>query len=154
MDGYAVRCSGSQGRRDVAHCGISPAGNPFGGSVGAGEAVRIFTGGVVPQGADAIVIQEDTDASGDRVMLKADGQSRHIRPAGLDFKAGDVLAPAGKHLTPRDLSLIAAGDVAKVEVHRRPRVAFVATGVELSQPGEAPQARAASSHRPATDYRR
>jgi molybdopterin molybdotransferase len=135
MDGYAVRAADAQASARLRVIGTAPAGHPFAGKVGAGEAVRIFTGGVVPDGADAIVIQEDTEATNGEIVLKAPAQSRHIRPAGLDFKTGDVLATAGKHLTPRDLSLIAGGDVAEVEVRRRPRVAFAATGDELSRPG-------------------
>ncbi len=137
MDGYAVRTRDAGNGAILRIVGSAPAGKPYSGSVGEGEAVRIFTGGVLPEGADAIVIQEDTEATTDTVRLKAPAQKgRHIRQAGLDFEAGDVLAPAGKHLTPRDLSLIAAGDVAYVELRRRPRVAFVATGDELSRPGE------------------
>lgn len=139
MDGYAVRAA------DAAHIpatlrviGSSPAGHPFAGNVGSGEAVRIFTGGVVPEGADSIVIQEDTDSSGDTVIVKeAAKHGRHIRVAGLDFKSGEVLASSRKRLTPRDLSLLAAGDLAHVSVRRKPRIAFVATGDELSRPGDA-----------------
>ncbi len=138
MDGYAVRFEDAQEPTTLRIVGTSPAGNPYHGKVGKGEAVRIFTGGVVPEGADAIVIQENTHATANDVTLKEAAQKhRHIRGAGLDFKAGDVLASAGKRLGPRDLSLLAAGDVAKVEVRRRPRVAFVATGDELSRPGQA-----------------
>jgi molybdopterin molybdotransferase len=137
MDGYAVRAEDAQSPLTLRIIGASPAGNPYRGRVGRGEAVRIFTGGVVPDGADAIVIQEDTQATKNDVTLKeAATKGRHIRDAGLDFKAGDVLAVAGRRLGPRDLSLLAAGDIARVDVRRRPRVAFVATGDELSRPGE------------------
>jgi molybdopterin molybdotransferase len=137
MDGYALRAA------DAAHpsvslkvVGTAPAGHPYAGKVSAGEAVRIFTGGVVPEGADSIVIQEDTEAKGDLVTLNVAATSgRHIRVAGLDFKKGEVLVPAGRRLTARDLSLIAAGDVAEVSVRWRPKVFFVATGDELSLPG-------------------
>ncbi len=98
--------------------------------------MRIFTGGVVPEGANAIIIQEDADADGRRVTFReAATAGQHVRAAGLDFKAGEALAKAGHRLTARDLSLIAAGDVAEVVVRRRPRVVFVATGDELSVPG-------------------
>jgi molybdopterin molybdotransferase len=138
MDGYAVRTEDAQKPTTLRIVGVSPAGNPYRGTIGKGEAVRIFTGGVVPEGADAIVIQEYTQATASEVTLKEPVQKgRHIRVAGLDFGAGDVLAPGGKRLGPRDLSLLAAGDVAQVDVRRRPRVAFVATGDELSRPGEA-----------------
>ncbi|HEU5321859.1 MAG TPA: molybdopterin molybdenumtransferase MoeA, partial [Methylomirabilota bacterium] len=110
MDGYAVRAA------DVARVparltviGSAPAGSPFAGQVGPGQAVRIFTGGAVPEGADAIVIQEDAEVSGDAVTLKeAASPGRFIRPAGLDFKAGSVGLAAGRRLTARDIGLAAA----------------------------------------------
>jgi molybdopterin molybdotransferase len=137
MDGYAVRAADvTQAGTTLSVIGAAPAGHPFAGTVARGEAVRIFTGGIVPDGADAIVIQEDAEAAGDRVTFKeAARPGRHVRAAGLDFKAGQVLAKAGHRLNARDLSLIAAGDVAQVSVHRRPKVFFVATGDELSLPG-------------------
>jgi molybdopterin molybdotransferase len=142
MDGYAVRST------DVAHVpctlktiGSAPAGHPYSGEVGSGEAVRIFTGGVIPTGADTIVIQEDTDQGYPSVTVRAPSfAGRHIRSAGLDFRRGDVLVRAGKFLTPRDLALIAAGDVPQIRVRRRPRVALAATGDELSVPGSRRQA--------------
>ncbi|HEV2562194.1 MAG TPA: gephyrin-like molybdotransferase Glp [Rhizomicrobium sp.] len=139
MDGYAVRVGDiDQVPVSLRVIGSAPAGHPFNRKIGVGEAVRIFTGGVVPEGADTIVIQEDTDATGDTVTIKEIPKlHRHIRKAGLDFRAGDVLAVAGRRLTARDVSLIAAGDIASVSVRRRPRIAFAATGDELSKPGEA-----------------
>jgi molybdopterin molybdotransferase len=137
MDGYAVRTADID-KVPVALrvIGSAPAGHPFAGKIGAGEAVRIFTGGVVPEGADSIVIQEDTETSGDTVAIKEMPKpGRHIRKAGLDFRKGDVLTKAGRRLTARDLSLIAAGDIADVSVRRRPVIAFAATGDELSLPG-------------------
>lgn len=135
MDGYAVRAQDT--KYPLRIVGTSPAGHPFQGSLGTGEAVRIFTGGVVPKDADAIVIQEDAEATQTHVTPKMQVKpGAHIRAAGLDFKAGDVLVPAGKRLSPRDLSLLAAADVAQVDVRKRPRVMFVATGDELSRPGE------------------
>ena len=136
MDGYAVHRAEAGAILKII--GTSPAGRPFTGRVGAGEAVRIFTGGVVPDGANSIVIQEDTETSGDTVTIKSTARpGQHIRPTGLDFKKGQTLATAGHRLTARDLSLLAAGDVPRVAVRRKPRVAFVATGDELSRPGEA-----------------
>ena len=137
MDGYALRAAdAAKPGVTLEVIGTSPAGHPFDGQVGVGQAVRIFTGGVVPDGADTIVIQEDTSASGSRVTLNIAATSgRHIRVAGLDFKAGEVLAHSGHRLTARDLSLIAAGDVAQLSVRRRPKVAVAATGDELSLPG-------------------
>ena len=138
MDGYAVRSAdAAAAQTSLRVIGSSPAGHPFTGTLGAGEAVRIFTGGVVPEGADAIVIQEDTTAHENGVTLNAPAQrGRHIRVAGLDFKAGDVLVQAGRRLTARDVALLAAGNLAQVPVRRKPRIAFAATGDELSRPGE------------------
>lgn len=137
MDGYAVRA------RDILRppvtlrvVGTAPAGHPFNGRVGPGESVRIFTGGVVPDGADTVVIQENATQEGDLVTFReAASEGRHIRAQGLDFACGAVLAPAGRRLRARELSLLAAGDVDGVRVRRRPRIAFAATGDELSHPG-------------------
>ena len=135
MDGFAVRLAdGGAPRRLI---GSAPAGHPFAGKVGAAEAVRIFTGGVVPEGADAIVIQEDAACDGVMVSFEASACCpHHIRAAGLDFKTGDVLAPKGTRLTGRDCALLAAADIAQAKVRRRPRVAIISIGDELSRPGE------------------
>ena len=140
MDGYAVRSAdaGKAGVR-LKVIGEVAAGRPFDRPVGAGEAVRIFTGGVVPDGADAIVIQEDTEVDGSVVTItEASSQGRHIRPAGVDFKEGDVLLAAGSRLTDRDLSLAAGMNYPDLAVHRRPTVAVLATGDELVMPGSQP----------------
>src|SRR4029077_14738427 len=137
MDGYAVRAA------DVATApaglrliGEGAAGHPFDCPVGAGEAARIFTGGVVPPGADTIVIQEHTAREGDAVVVqKASAAGRHIRREGLDFKHGDVLLRRGHPLTARDLALAAAMNHPAVPAHRRVRVAVLATGDELVMPG-------------------
>lgn len=138
MDGYAVRAIDTiSAPVTLRVIGAAPAGHPFGGNVGENEAVRIFTGGVVPPDADAIVIQEDATRQDDRVTVNvAAAAGRHIRRAGLDFARGTVLARAGHRLRARDLSLLAAGDIAEVFVHRRPRIVLASTGDELSQPGE------------------
>jgi molybdopterin molybdotransferase len=105
--------------------------------VGPGEAVRLFTGSVVPEGADAVLAQEDSQRDGDHVHFSETPRpGKFIRARGLDFQAGTVLAQKCKRLTPRDLALLAAGDLAGVEVRRRPVIAFAATGDELSRPGE------------------
>ncbi len=136
MDGYAVRLADGGAKRRLI--GSAPAGHPFAGTLGANEAVRIFTGGVVPDGADAVVIQEDATLDGATVSFAADAATpQHIRVAGLDFKTGEVLAAKGKRLTARDCALLAAGDIAQAKVRRRPRVAIVSIGDELSRPGEA-----------------
>ena len=137
MDGYAVRAADAATvPTTLKVVGTAPAGHPFAGKVGPGETVRIFTGGVVPDGADAIVIQEDTDLGEKIVTIRqAALPGRHIRKAGLDFETGDVLAESGRRLTARDLSLIAAGDIATLSVRRRPVIALAATGDELTPPG-------------------
>jgi molybdopterin molybdotransferase len=139
MDGYALRAAdaAAPGKRLLV-IGTAPAGHPFGRRVERDEAVRIFTGGVVPDGADAIVIQEDTSAEKDSVVLNVSAvPQRHIRSAGLDFRLGDVIAAKGQRLSPRDVSLLAAADLSAVAVRRKPRIVFAATGDELSRPGEA-----------------
>jgi molybdopterin molybdotransferase len=137
MDGYALRATdGGQGAT-LAVVGSAPAGHPWAGTLGAGEALRIFTGSIVPDGADAILLQEDAIATGDSVTLKeAVRPDRWIRRAGLDFACGDILLPAGKRLNSRDIALLAAGNHPWVAVHRRPRVAILATGDEIALPGE------------------
>jgi molybdopterin molybdotransferase len=135
MDGYAVR-SGDQGPRSVV--GSAPAGHPFAGKLGQGEAVRLFTGSVVPEGGDAVLAQEDAHIEDCLVYFEtAPRPGRYIRAQGFDFRAGAMLARAGQCLAPRDLALLAAGDVTEVEVRRKPVVAFAATGDELSRLGEA-----------------
>jgi molybdopterin molybdotransferase len=115
------------------------AGRPFHTTVGAGEAVRIFTGGVIPEGADAVIIQEDTVAEGGGITItEAAVAGRHIRPAGVDFRQGDVLLARGIRLTDRDLSLAAGMNYPGLAVRRRPRVAILATGDELVMPGSTP----------------
>lgn len=140
MDGYALRAAdAAKVDSRLTVIGEVAAGRPFAGSVGAGEAVRIFTGGVVPDGADAVVIQEDTVAEGNRVTIKeAAIPGRHIRPAGVDFSEGDVLLRHGIRLTDRDLALAAGMNHPHLPVRRRPKVAILATGDELVMPGATP----------------
>ena len=140
MDGYAARAD------DVAKVpaklkviGEVAAGHPFEGRVGPGQAARIFTGGVLPPGADTIVIQENTTRDGDTVVVTTpSAKGRHIRVAGLDFKPGTVLLSKGTRLTARDLALAAAMNHPAVPVHRAPKVAVLATGDELVMPGTEP----------------
>ncbi len=137
MDGYALRAvDGALGTR-LRVIGAAPAGHPFEGAVGPGEAVRLFTGSVVPQGADTILLQEDADRAGDTVEVReACLAGRHIRRAGQDFTAGDVLLAPGRRLGARDIGLAAAGNHPWLQVHRRPRVAVLATGDEIAMPGD------------------
>ena len=140
MDGYAVRSAdaASAGTR-LKVIGEVAAGRPFDGALGAGETLRIFTGGVVPQGADAVVIQEDTVVDGSHVTItEAARAGRHIRPAGIDFREGDVLLAGGSRLADRDLALAAGMNHPQLPVRRRPRVALLATGDELVMPGTSP----------------
>ncbi|MYE58945.1 MAG: molybdopterin molybdotransferase MoeA, partial [Alphaproteobacteria bacterium] len=138
MDGYAVRAADVSGApaelRIVAEIA---AGAAWTGSVGEREAARIFTGAPVPDGADAIVIQEDCERSGDRVTVREPAAAgAYVRPAGLDFAEGDVLLSAGRRLTSRDIGLAAAMNRPWLPVRRRPRVALLATGDEIALPGE------------------
>ncbi|MGA0531552.1 gephyrin-like molybdotransferase Glp [Hansschlegelia sp. KR7-227] len=138
MDGYAVRAS-DVGRAParLTVIGEAAAGRAFGGRVGPGEAVRIFTGAPVPDGADAILLQEDAERDGAVVTAQeAAVLGRHIRRAGIDFATGQELLPAGRRLGARDLALAAALGHPAVDVGRRPRVAILATGDELVMPGE------------------
>jgi molybdopterin molybdotransferase len=138
MDGYAVRAADVAGVPVTLRViGASAAGRGFTGSMGSGEAVRIFTGAPMPAGADAVVIQEDTRAEGDSVIvLEGVASGRYVRPSGLDFRAGETLLRAGQRLDARRLSLAAAMNHAQVLVRRKPRVAILATGDELVRPGE------------------
>ena len=140
MDGYAVRASSVEKvPTTLKLIGEVAAGHPFDGSVGDGEAARIFTGGVVPPGADTIVIQENTKRDGDTVLVTTGSPpGRHIRRAGLDFKQGAVLLANGHRLSDRDLMLAAAMNYPKVPVYRRPKVAVLGTGDELVPPGSTP----------------
>ena len=138
MDGYAVRAEDIPAApTTLTLVGQAPAGGSYDHALKPGEAVRIFTGGPLPMGADAIVIQEDTKAAGDRItILDAPRIGRHIRKSGLDFTAGDRPFAAGRILTTRDVALAAAMNLPWLTVHRKPRVAILSTGDELVMPGE------------------
>ena len=140
MDGYAVR---------GADVGLAPvklkligevaAGHPFEGKVGDGQAARIFTGGVMPAGADTVVIQELTEREGDTVTIrKATAKGRNVRAQAIDFSQGQALLRKGRRLTDRDLMLAAAMNHPALRVHRRPKVAVLGTGDELVAPGSTP----------------
>jgi len=142
MDGYAVRCA------DVPAAGVElpvaqriPAG-AFGVPLAAGTAARIFTGAPVPEGADAIVMQEDCEAlDGDRVRVNAvPAQGQWIRRAGEDITRGAEVLAAGTRLTPAELGLAASIGLGTLQVARRPRVALFSTGDELVMPGDVPPA--------------
>jgi molybdopterin molybdotransferase len=141
MDGYAVRAS------DVATApaalkviGEVAAGHPFVGEVAAGQAARIFTGGVMPNGSDTVVIQELTSREGDVVTVqKPTPKGRNVRGQGIDFAQGDVLLRDGRRLSDRDVMLAAAMNHPRLSVRRRPKVAVLGTGDELVPPGGSPK---------------
>ena len=143
MDGYAVRAADAILGARLAVTGEAAAGNGHGGRVGQGEAIRIFTGAPVPDGADTILIQENTrrhptDAGGDTIeVTEAPIPWAYIRPAGMDFAEGYRLT-APRRLTGRETALLAAMNVPRVTARRRPVVALVPTGDELVEPGQTP----------------
>jgi molybdopterin molybdotransferase len=137
MDGYALRAADGALGATLTVIGAAPAGHPFAGHVGPGQAVRIFTGSVIPEGADGVLIQEDANRDGDRLTLReAVKPGRHIRRAGQDFAAGQDVIPAPRRLGVRDIGLAAAANHPWLTVHRRPRIAILATGDEIALPGE------------------
>jgi molybdopterin molybdotransferase len=137
MDGYALRAEDGTPGAHLAVIGAAPAGHPFPGQVGPGQTVRLFTGSVVPRGADAILLQEDATREGDMVRVnEAVLAGRHIRRAGQDFATGAEVVAAGRRLTARDVGLCAAANHPWVPVHRRPRIGLLATGDEIALPGE------------------
>jgi molybdopterin molybdotransferase len=138
MDGYAlcIRGEAPAGRR-FRIVGRSFAGHPFEGTLAPGEAVRIMTGAVVPEGADAVVMQEHTKVDNDEVVLQRDVRlGDHIRKAGEDIRAGEEVLQAGIRLGPVALGVAASMGAAHVKVFRRLKVALLATGDELTRPGE------------------
>lgn len=136
MDGYAIRFD------DLAHpltvIGESAAGRPFAGAIEPGQAVRVFTGARIPDGADTVLVQEDAARDGDTLTLTGDGPVRkgaYVRTRGLDFRQDERLIHAGDHLTPSRIALAAMAGHGTVAVHRPIRVAIAATGDELVPPG-------------------
>ncbi|MEM6664622.1 MAG: gephyrin-like molybdotransferase Glp [Pseudomonadota bacterium] len=138
MDGYAVRAEEALAGAALTVIGEAAAGHRFTGPMTQGTTVRIFTGAPVPPEADAILIQEDADRTGDSITVReAPSKGAFIRPAGGDFAQGDTLS-APRRITARDIALLAAMNVAKVTVARKPVVALIPTGDELVFPGEDP----------------
>ncbi|MBY0284554.1 MAG: molybdopterin molybdotransferase MoeA [Sphingomonas sp.] len=136
MDGYAVRFADLPAPLTVV--GESAAGRPFAGTIGPGEAVRIFTGAVMPAGADTVMVQEEAARDGDQLRLDGEGPGRagrNVRPRGLDFTQGDILIARGERLTPARIALAAAAGHGTLAVARKLRVAVVASGDELVAPG-------------------
>ncbi|GHG87614.1 molybdopterin molybdotransferase MoeA [Pseudodonghicola xiamenensis] len=138
MDGYAVKTAEVQLHAMFKVIGEAAAGRRFDGHVQAGQAVRIFTGAPMPEGADFVVIQEDINRSGNLITIVNEPGSRdNVRPLGGDFRAG-LTVPAPRLLRPNDLALLAAMNIDRVPVHRKPVVALISTGDELVMPGDTP----------------
>ena len=136
MDGYAIRYDDLPGPWQVV--GESAAGQPYAGTIGPGEAVRIFTGAALPVGADAVMVQEEARRDGTHLILDGEGPTRrggNVRRRGLDFNEGDRLIRTGERITPARIAVAITGGVAELPVHRRIRVAIAATGNELVPPG-------------------
>jgi molybdopterin molybdotransferase len=142
MDGYACRSADTTRLPVRLHqIGVSRAGERFGGTLQAGTCVRVFTGGMVPEGADTIAIQEDTaDVGGTIEIREVAKPGAFIRRPGLDFEAGDLCVKKGRALTARDIGILAASGHFQVSVRQRPRVAILSTGDELVPPGTSPGA--------------
>lgn len=139
MDGYAVRDMEAIPGRRLKVIGEAAAGHYWHGTVGPGEALRIFTGAPLPDGADRVVIQEDVTREGDRITLGRDlGSGHNVRPSGADFVAGDRM-DAPRRLSPADVALAAAMNAPALTVARKPQVALIATGDELVSPGQDPR---------------
>ncbi len=136
MDGYAIRFADLPGPWTMT--GESAAGRPSAGTVGPGEAIRIFTGAAMPDGADTVIIQEEVDADGATIRLTGEGpltRGRNTRRRGLDFSDGDRIVVAGDRITPARIAVMATAGVASLSVRRPVRVAICATGDELVEPG-------------------
>lgn len=136
MDGYAIRHTDLPG--PFRRIGESAAGQPFRGTLSPSEAVRIFTGAVMPSGADCVLVQEEARVDGDTITLDGEGPlhpGRNVRRRGLDFANGDTLVQAGERLTPARIALAAIGGHAELTVRRKVRVAIAATGDELRPAG-------------------
>ena len=148
MDGYAVNAADCQtrspdGLATLKRIGESAAGHPWSGQLESGGAVRIFTGAVLPDGADAIVLQEDVSASAEQdgasiTLTEAPIPGRFIRPAGLDVHAGTQILAAGTPLSARALALALSTGHAEAAFYARPRIGILSTGDELINPGETP----------------
>ncbi len=136
VDGYAVRGVDAEAGRDFVVVDEAPAGRPAEKSVGEGEAIKIFTGGVIPDGADAVVMVENTSGWGERFELKKDAsEAQNVRERGGDVREGEVILRAGTEVGPPEIALAATQGYGSLPVYRRPRVAVLSTGTELVEPG-------------------
>ncbi len=139
MDGYAINAADipASGDATLSVIGKSFAGAPFNGAVKKGEAVRIMTGAVVPDGADTVIMQEHADVDGNNIKISGEHKARqNVRHPGDDFFTGDVIIKAGERLSPAKLGLLASVGVTEFKVIRKPIVAFFSTGDELKGVGQ------------------
>jgi molybdopterin molybdotransferase len=137
VDGYAVRSADAEAGRVFKVVDEAPAGRPAAKSVGEGEAIKIFTGGVIPEGADAVVMVENTSGWGEEFELeKAASPGQNIRRSGEDVREGDVILRAGTEVGPPEIALAATQGYGRLPVYRRPEVVVLSTGTELVEPGE------------------
>src|SRR5919112_491833 len=136
VDGYAVRSADAEAGRTFAVVDEAPAGRPSEKSVGEGEAIKIFTGGVIPTGADAVVMVEKTSGWGETFELKKPAKAgQNLRAAGEDVRAGDVILRAGTEVGGAEIALAATQGYGKLPVYRKPQVVILSTGSELVEPG-------------------
>jgi molybdopterin molybdotransferase len=136
VDGYAVRSADAEAGRSFRVVDEAPAGRPATKSVGEGEAVKIFTGGVIPEGADAVVMVENTSGWGEEFELKkAASPGQNVRRSGEDVREGDVVLKRGTEVGPPEIALAATQGYGELPVYRRPKVVVLSTGTELVDPG-------------------
>ena len=134
VDGWGFAAATAQPEMPV-QAGRSAAGQPFGGAVPAGHALRILTGAILPEGVDTVAMQEDADLTGDRLRLRLPKAGANTRPKGEDVDTGASLLAAGRRLGPAELALIAATGTGSVPVYRKLRVGVLSTGDEIAEPG-------------------
>jgi molybdopterin molybdotransferase len=136
VDGYALRSADAEAGRSFKVVDEAPAGRPATRSVGEGEAVKIFTGGVIPDGADAVVMVENTTGWGEEFELKkAASRGQNVRRGGEDVREGEVILEEGREIGPPEIALAATQGYGRLPVHRRPKVIVLSTGTELVEPG-------------------
>jgi molybdopterin molybdotransferase len=137
VDGYALRSADAEAGRTFRVVDEAPAGRPAAKSVGEGEAIKIFTGGVIPEGSDAVVMVENTSGWGEEFELKkAAAAGQNVRGSGEDVREGDVILRAGTEVGPPEIALAATQGYGTLPVYRRPEVVVLSTGTELVEPGE------------------
>ena len=136
VDGYALRSADAEAGRTFRVVDEAPAGHPAQKGVGEGEAIKIFTGGVVPRGADAVVMVEDTSGWSEAFELKKPAKAgQNLRAAGEDVRAGDVILRAGTEVGGAEIALAATQGYGELPVYRKPQVVILSTGSELVEPG-------------------